>query len=190
LITSQVIERLVSDDLVIADLTDWNPNVFYELAIRHAVRKPVIQMIQSGQRIPFDVAQSGTIIFDSRDWDSVGKCKDALEKQIKSIEEDPAHVETPFSLAVNLEALQQSQNPLESASAEIINLLTGLSREIQNLKSSISPAVLTFGSSPFPVTSVITSTTPFTSGVVNAFDAAPATVLTRGMRSSKKTEKK
>jgi hypothetical protein len=137
-ITSQVIERLASDDLVIADLTDSNPNVFYELAVRHAARKPVIQMIQAGQRIPFDVAPHRTIIFDSRDWDSVGLCRETLEKQIKSIEEDPTHVETPLSIAGSLEVLQQSPNPLAKASADILNLLAALVRDVQELKATRS----------------------------------------------------
>src|ERR1039457_5304175 len=49
MITTQVIERLVDADLVIADLTDSNPNVFYELAVRHVVRKPLILLIERGQ---------------------------------------------------------------------------------------------------------------------------------------------
>jgi hypothetical protein len=36
LIDSQVIERIVNDPLVIADLTGHNPNVFYELALKYA----------------------------------------------------------------------------------------------------------------------------------------------------------
>jgi hypothetical protein len=40
LIDSQVIERIVNDPLVIADLTGHNPNVFYELALRHALSLP------------------------------------------------------------------------------------------------------------------------------------------------------
>ena len=43
MITSQVIQHVVSDPLVVADLTERNPNVFYELAIRHALRKPLVQ---------------------------------------------------------------------------------------------------------------------------------------------------
>lgn len=38
IITSQIIEYIVDADLVVADLTERNPNVFYELALRHATR--------------------------------------------------------------------------------------------------------------------------------------------------------
>jgi len=48
MITSQIIQHILKDRIVIADLTDHNPNVFYELALRHAFRKPVIQIIQKG----------------------------------------------------------------------------------------------------------------------------------------------
>src|SRR5512139_1706833 len=41
-ITSQVIRDLYEADLVIADLTDSNSNVLYELALRHSVLKPYI----------------------------------------------------------------------------------------------------------------------------------------------------
>src|SRR2546429_1032489 len=50
LITQQVIERVVNADLVAADLTDHNPNAFYELALRHVTRKPVVQWYCAGKR--------------------------------------------------------------------------------------------------------------------------------------------
>jgi hypothetical protein len=56
IITRQVIERVVNDDLVIADLTGANANVFYELAIRHMVRKPLVQIVANTSSIPFDIA--------------------------------------------------------------------------------------------------------------------------------------
>lgn len=55
LITSQIIEHLVDDAMSVADLTDHNPNVFYELAIRHAANKPVLLLIRDGQSVPFDL---------------------------------------------------------------------------------------------------------------------------------------
>lgn len=84
-ISLEIIKRLVEDDLVIADLTDKNPNVFYELAIRHVTQKPVIHLIRQGDRIPFDVSDFRAI--------SIGltlsiaeKAKENLRKQIEMIE--------------------------------------------------------------------------------------------------------
>lgn len=67
MITKQIIEYIVNAKLVIADLSFNNPNVFYELAIRHACRKPTVQVIKKGDKIPFDVGQSRTIIIDCTD---------------------------------------------------------------------------------------------------------------------------
>jgi hypothetical protein len=64
LITKQVIEYLLKSRLVVADLSFHNPNVFYELAIRHAARLPTVQIIRSQDRIPFDVNQNRTVQID------------------------------------------------------------------------------------------------------------------------------
>ena len=54
LITRQIVTHLIESDLVIADLSGHNPNVFYELALRHALKKPFVQMIHKGEDLPFD----------------------------------------------------------------------------------------------------------------------------------------
>ena len=41
-ISREIVQNLIDADLVIADITDENSNVFYELAIRNAIKKPVI----------------------------------------------------------------------------------------------------------------------------------------------------
>jgi len=123
IITSQVIQHLIDDHLVIADLTGRNPNVFYELAIRHAVRKAVVQIIQVGETIPFDVAASRTIHVDHRDLDSAASCKETLVRQIQAVERDPSQVDTPISVAIDLKSLRQSDNPLEKSAGDIIGML-------------------------------------------------------------------
>lgn len=75
IITSQVIQHLVNAPLVVADLTERNANVFYEIAIRHAVRKPIIQIIDWKESIPFDVAATRVIKFNHQDLDSVEEAK-------------------------------------------------------------------------------------------------------------------
>ncbi len=67
LITGQVIDHIAKAALVIADLSFSNPNVYYELALRHAVRKPVVQLIRAGDKLPFDVGQYRTVEIDMTD---------------------------------------------------------------------------------------------------------------------------
>ena len=75
--------------IVLADLSDTNPNVFYELALRHALKKPVIQLIDSKDKIPFDVSTTRTIKIDYKDLDSVAEAKKELKKQIIAVEPNP-----------------------------------------------------------------------------------------------------
>jgi len=99
LITAQVIQHLINDPLVIADLTGSNPNVFYELAIRHAIRKPLVQIIEKDEKIPFDVAGMRTVPVDHRDLDSVAVAKDEIEKQIRAVlGKKPGEIESPVSI--------------------------------------------------------------------------------------------
>ncbi len=65
IITRQVFDYLLRARLVVVDLSFHNPNVFYELAIRHAARLPVVQIIRTAEKIPFDVNQMRTIPIDT-----------------------------------------------------------------------------------------------------------------------------
>lgn len=55
--TTDIITRLMHSDYVVADVTYPNPNVFYELGLRHACRSgTIIIKDKSGPRVPFDIA--------------------------------------------------------------------------------------------------------------------------------------
>lgn len=64
-IDSKIVTDLLDCDLVIANLTNNNPNVLYELAIRHFIGKPVILLAHSKTKLPFDVSKQRVIFFDS-----------------------------------------------------------------------------------------------------------------------------
>jgi len=134
LITSQVIQHVVDDPLVIADLTGWNPNVFYELSLRHALKKPVVQIIQANENIPFDISASRTIFVDHHDLDSVAKAKEEIVRQIKAVEKNPTDVDTPISVAIELQLLRQSENPLEKSNAEILTTLSDIRSTLIDLR--------------------------------------------------------
>ncbi len=54
-IIEDIIDHLNRAELVIADLTDRNPNVFYELGVRHALRRGTILISQKIAHVPFDL---------------------------------------------------------------------------------------------------------------------------------------
>lgn len=137
LITSQVIQCVISDPLVIADLTGMNPNVFYELAIRHAIRKPLVQLIQKGERIPFDVAATRTIHVDHQDLDSVDAAKKQIIAQIQELEASPEVTETPISVSMDLQILRQSDDPEDRSFAEIISELTDLKATTSKIEEQL-----------------------------------------------------
>jgi hypothetical protein len=50
--------------LLIAELTNRNPNVFYELGLAHAISKPVVLISQSIEDVPFDLRGIRVILYD------------------------------------------------------------------------------------------------------------------------------
>ncbi len=137
IITSQVIQRVVNDPLVVADLTERNPNVFYELAIRHAIRKPLVQLIKKGERIPFDVAGTRTIQVDHHDLDSVESAKREIIQQIRSLEGDSGAVETPISVSLDLQLLRQSDKPEERSLADLVGAVSELRSGVGKVETKL-----------------------------------------------------
>ena len=101
MITTAIIEHLKKAKLVIVDLSLLNPNVFYEMAIRHAVRGPIVQMIRKGDRLPFDVNQVNSIVIDNTDIYTFTPKLETYRSEITTFArraiEDPEHFGNPIT---------------------------------------------------------------------------------------------
>lgn len=82
-----IIERMQdfirASDAVIADLTDSNPNVLYEIGFSHALNRPTIHICSSAlDRLPFDVRTWNTISYNPG---QTFKLIPALRSRLRSI---------------------------------------------------------------------------------------------------------
>ncbi len=136
LITNQIVKRIIECDILIADLSEGNPNVFYELAIRHGLKKPFVHLIDASEAIPFDNSQVRTISFDLTDLDSVERCKTELSSQVEAINSGKGAPESPISIAFDLEALKTSGNSDESLLAVIFQEVSSMRGELREVRKS------------------------------------------------------
>ena len=101
MITAQIIEYILKSKLVIADLSYHNPNVFYELALRHVCRLPTVQIIRKIDKIPFDLDQFRTIAIDTTDIftmvPNLQSYKAEIATQVRMALKDPDSVDNPIS---------------------------------------------------------------------------------------------
>jgi hypothetical protein len=61
-IMDDIRDSVASAKVIVADLTNNNPNVFYEVGICHAIGKPVVLISQS-ENIPFDLRHLRCILY-------------------------------------------------------------------------------------------------------------------------------
>jgi hypothetical protein len=131
IITQQVIQAVADADLVIADLTEHNPNVFYELAIRHGLQSPLVQLLESSERLPFDIAQMRTIKFDIHDLDSVEQAREQLVAQINDLKTSDAPIVTPISVTRDIKAMWESEDPTTHVLADVLAAISSLRADVQ-----------------------------------------------------------
>jgi hypothetical protein len=101
MITAQILEYILKSKLVIADLSFHNPNVFYELSLRHTSRLPTVQIIRKIDKIPFDLDQFRTIQIDTTSIftmvPNLQTYKAEITTQVRTALKDPDSVDNPIS---------------------------------------------------------------------------------------------
>ncbi|MFY9299922.1 MAG: hypothetical protein WAO91_01860 [Candidatus Nitrosotenuis sp.] len=137
MITAQIIQHIIEDELVIADLTGHNPNVFYELALRHAFGKPCIQIKEEKDVLPFDIAGMRTIDVDFRFVKRMDICKEAIIRQIQEIENNPNGIQTPLDIIASIKSIEKDDAQAK-ITTHILAKLQELNTNVQQIKSVAS----------------------------------------------------
>lgn len=100
MITRRVLEYVIRSRLVVADLSFHNPNVFYELSLRHTCGLPAIQIIRARDKIPFDLKDFDTIPIDDSDiYTMIPKLevyRSQIASQTRSVTQDDATSDNPI----------------------------------------------------------------------------------------------
>jgi len=137
-VTHQVIKLLYAADLVVADLTGQNPNVVYELSIRHAFNKISIHLMDKKEKIPFDLQDERTIFFDINDLDSISNCKQQLAKIIKDINRKKFEYSSPVFRVLGVAAATQQER--EEFLETIAGQIDSIASDVSNIELELSMA--------------------------------------------------
>lgn len=82
-IQSKIIGRLIDAPMVLCDLSARNPNVLYELGMRHAFEKPVLLVQEVGTQRIFDISGITTIEYrNARLYDEVINDQQVIAKAL------------------------------------------------------------------------------------------------------------
>lgn len=157
-ITHQVIESVLGARAAVADLTGANANVYYELALRHAARLPVVLIADERERdrLPFDLGQMRTIFFSHTSLASSNKARLAITEQMAAALEGA--VDSPVTTAVNLKAAEGGTR-LEQLVADLVSRVDRMSALIETPRIAYTTDPLAFAlTHPYSGTVVVDET--------------------------------
>lgn len=136
-ITAQAVQHCLKAKAAVADLTGGNPNVYYELSVRHGAQLPVVLIAEEGTKLPFDISQSRVIFFDHTDLKSAGKAKEELERQVGASLTSPP--DNPISDGMRLAQLQAGDAE-EQTLAVVLDRLQRLAQLTEQIDERLTRA--------------------------------------------------
>ncbi len=137
LITDKMIESIATDKLVIAVLTDLNPNVFYELGIRHSMQRPTIHLCANGTRLPFDNNDQRTIFYDIEDYYNHREASKKINSYVKNILKDDFIVSNPVTRYKDNLKLRESADPSDRKILDLQSEVSHLKMALHSLERDV-----------------------------------------------------
>ena len=139
-VLTTVIQALLTASLAIADLTNYNPNVLYEVAIRHFTRKPLIlirdKYHDADDSVPFNIYTERVFEFNSASEDGYKECRENIKERIRELLDSGLYEpqETPIYNAIN--SLHNKSDPelQDQLNSMMLNFEVGLSAHSEYIK--------------------------------------------------------
>jgi hypothetical protein len=131
MIGDRMISNILDAELVVADLTDLNPNAFYELGIRHSSLKPAIHVARAGTSLPFDTVAQRTIFIDLSEWQSIERGRSLLAASARTINESGFQISNPLTQANATAKMRESADPRDRVIAELRERLVSVEASLR-----------------------------------------------------------
>lgn len=119
-IEHRIIHHILNSELVIANLTGLNPNVMYELAVRHSFGKPVVCIAEKSTILPFDINSQRVILY-TNDMYGVSELCETLPNFIND-----ALNKDPLNPIINVVSDIKTYEHASDAQKSILNKLEAL----------------------------------------------------------------
>lgn len=88
-VVEQVWEQIQKAKVLLADLTEKNANVFYELGLAHAAKKPVVFTAAQVEDVPFDLRHLRVIVYETKETEWASKLRGSVTDFLKNALKDP-----------------------------------------------------------------------------------------------------
>ena len=128
-----IVDKLRRSYIVLADVTDRNANVFYELGVRHALSRRTIIISQDADGIPSDLRGYWSIVYGLSPA-AVAKLRSDLARTFGAIENDPERSDNPVSDYLASEHVMLSSARAQEAARKLSALQTELTGNVLALR--------------------------------------------------------
>lgn len=131
LIHKAMYERLMLSEFAIADLSIFNPNVYYELGVRHALRpQTTVLMAADASRLPFDVGHLRTLTYGLDDRARPKDIAGARAALVKRLQDCKAHGEADSPLFTLLDGMKPVE--VDHSKTDVFRAQVSYSRDWKN----------------------------------------------------------
>lgn len=130
----QIITELVVSPVVVADLTDANPNVFWELGVRQSFKHGTVTIAEKGVKIPFDISVKSTLFYHPKDHLKNAKFRARFKKALADCLSDPNSPDSQVLESVSGRGTLFEIVHLDEAIRRVKALVSEYKRNMKNLE--------------------------------------------------------